>query len=60
MRFVAIAGEAQQAVQALHRLRSRLMANRTALVNQTRGILLEYGVAVPQGGARSARRYSLS
>ncbi len=51
MRFVAIAGEAQQAVQALHRLRTRLMGHRTALVNQTRGILLEYGVAVPQGVA---------
>ena len=51
MRFVAIAGEAQQAVQAFHRVRSRLMGNRTALVNQIRGILLEYGVALPQGVA---------
>jgi transposase len=49
MRFVAIASDAQQAVQALHRVRSRLMSNRTALVNQIRGILLEYGVAIPQG-----------
>jgi transposase len=49
MRFVAIAGDAQQAVQAFHRVRSRLMSNRTALVNQIRGILLEYGVALPQG-----------
>lgn len=51
MRFVAIASEAQQAVQAVHRVRSRLMANRTALVNQIRGILLEYGVAIPKGVA---------
>ena len=49
MRFVGIASEAQQAVQALHRVRSRHLGNRTALVNQIRGILLEYGVAIPQG-----------
>jgi transposase len=51
MRFVSIASEAQQAVQAFHRVRSRLMSNRTALVNQIRGILLEYGVAIPKGVA---------
>lgn len=51
MRFVGIASEAAQAVQALHRVRSRLRDNRTALVNQIRGILLEYGVAIPQGVA---------
>ena len=51
MRVVSIASEAQQAVQAFHRVRSRLMSNRTALVNQIRGILLEYGVAIPKGVA---------
>lgn len=51
MRFVGIASEAQQTVQALHRVRSRYRDNRTALVNQTRGILLEDGVAIPQGVA---------
>ena len=51
MGFVRIATEAQQDVQAMHRVRSRLRGNRTALVNQIRGILLEYGVAVPQGVA---------
>ena len=51
MRFVAIAGEAQQAVQAVHRVRRRLKENRTALVNQIRGIMLEYGVALPKGVA---------
>jgi len=45
MRFVRIATEAQQDVQAMHRVRSRLRGNRTALMNQIRGILLEYGVA---------------
>jgi transposase len=51
MRFVGMASEAQQTVQALHRVRSRYLDNRTALVNQTRGILLEYGVAIPKGVA---------
>ena len=49
MRFVRMASEAQQAVQALHRMRRRQMKNRPALVNQIRGILLEYGVAIPKG-----------
>lgn len=51
MRFVGMASEVQQTVQALHRVRSRYLHNRTALVNQTRGILLEYGVAIPPGVA---------
>lgn len=49
MRFVGIASEAAQAVQAFHRVRTRLIGQRTALIHQIRGILLEYGVAVPQG-----------
>ncbi len=59
MRFVAIASEAQQAVQAFHRVRSRLMGNRTALVNQIRGILLEYGVAIPKGVASVRKAFPL-
>lgn len=51
MRFVGMASDAQQAVQACHRVRSRHIGNRTALVNQIRGILLEYGVAIPKGVA---------
>ncbi len=51
MRVVGMASEAQQTVQALHRVRRRYLTNRTALVNQTRGILLEYGVAIPTGVA---------
>jgi len=59
MRFVALAGEAQQAVQAVHRVRSRYLGNRTALVNQIRGILLEYGVAIPQGVGAVRKALSL-
>jgi transposase len=36
-------------LQALHRVRSRLVGQRTAVVNQIRGFLLEHGIAVRQG-----------
>jgi transposase len=34
-------------LQALHRIRSRLIANRTQLANQIRGLLAEYGIVLP-------------
>jgi transposase len=46
----------QQDIQALHRVRERLMKNRTAVVNQVRGLLLEYGIVIPQGIARFRKR----
>jgi len=49
MRFVAIKSVAQQDLLALHRIRSQLLKNRTALCNQLRGILRERGVAVRTG-----------
>lgn len=49
MRFVAIKSVDQQNIQALHRMRSRLVSQRTGLVNHIRGILLEYGLVLPQG-----------
>jgi transposase len=49
MRFVAVKTPQQQELQMLHRVRSRLVGRRTALVNQLRGFLLEQGVAVGQG-----------
>lgn len=33
----------------IHRIRSRLVHNRTTLSNEIRGFLLEYGVAIPKG-----------
>jgi transposase len=39
----------QQDIQAQHRVRERLVKNRTALINQIRGLLLEYGIVIPQG-----------
>jgi len=49
MRFVPLKGEAQLDVQALHRARERLVAERTALINQMRALLLERGVVLRQG-----------
>ena len=39
----------QQDMQALHRVRIRLVRQRTLLMNQTRGLLSEYGVVMPKG-----------
>lgn len=47
MHFVDIKTIEQQDIQTLHRIRSRLIRDRTALVNQTRGILLEFGIILP-------------
>ena len=37
---------AQQDMQALHRIRSMKMKQRTAIINQTRGLLAEYGIVI--------------
>lgn len=49
MRFVAVKSKDHQAIQSLHRIRERLVKNRTALINQIRGIFGEYGVIIAQG-----------
>jgi transposase len=54
MRFVPVKTAAQQDLQALHRVRQRLIGQRTALINQTRGLLAEYGIVLPKGPARLA------
>jgi transposase len=46
---VAVKTVAQQDMQALHRVRSARVAERTARINQMRGLLAEYGLVVPQG-----------
>lgn len=48
MRFVAVKTEEQQDIQAVHRVRSELVKQRTAKVNQIRGLLGERGIAVGQ------------
>lgn len=49
MRFVSGKTIEQEDMQALHRIRSRLVQERTAIANQIRGLLMEYGVVIPQG-----------
>jgi len=44
MRFVSIKTEAQQDVQALHRMRQRAVKMRVGLCNQIRGLVGEYGL----------------
>src|SRR5262250_783849 len=44
MRFVPIKSEEQLDVQAMHRVRDRLVQRRTALINEIRGFLLERGM----------------
>lgn len=42
---------AQQDMQALHRIRSMKMKQRTAIINQTRGLLAEYGIVIAKSPA---------
>ncbi len=56
MRFVALKTVDQQQVLALHRMRSSVVKARTALANQVRGLLAEFGVVVAQGLQRLRRQ----
>ena len=49
MKFVATKTVDQLDLQALHRVRERLVSQRTSIINQIRAFLLERGVAVRQG-----------
>jgi len=51
MRFVPLKSDDQLDLQALHRVRQRLIGQRTAITNQIRGFLLERAIAVRQGRA---------
>jgi transposase len=51
MRFVPIKTEDQLDLQALHRVRERLLNQRTSLVYQLRAFLLERGLIVRRGRA---------
>ncbi len=56
MRFVPIKSIDQHAVLSLHRARSGFVKSRTAQANQIRGLLGEFGIALPQGIVHVARR----
>lgn len=49
MRFVPIKSIEQQDILSIHRVRARLVKNRTALANEIRGLLHEFGLIIPQG-----------
>jgi transposase len=49
MRFVELKSAEQLDMQSLHRVRDRLVGERTALINQLRAVLLERGFTAPQG-----------
>ena len=48
MRFVTVKTVEQQEIQAVHRIRSELVGQRTAKGNQIRGLVAEYGLVAPQ------------
>ena len=52
MRFVPIKTDDQLDLQALHRVRDRLVQRRTAVINQIRGFLLERGITFAKGPAK--------
>ena len=49
MRFIELKSAEQLDMQSLHRVRDRLVGERTALMNQLRAVLMERGITVPQG-----------
>ena len=53
MRFVPIKTDDQLDLQAIHRVRDRLISRRTAVINQLRAFLLERGMVFPQTPARA-------
>lgn len=52
MRFVEIRTAEQIDLQALHRVRDRMIAHRTRLISQIRAFCLEYGIAIHQGAGK--------
>ena len=49
MRYVKVRSIEQVDMQALHRVRDRLVSSKTRLINQMRAFCLEYGIAIRQG-----------
>lgn len=52
MRIVIPKTAAQLDLQTLHRIRERMVFHKTAVVNQTRAFLLEYGLTIHRGIAK--------
>ena len=49
MRFVSVKTAGQQDIQSVLRVRQRLVQNRTAVANEIRGFLAEYGIVIKKG-----------
>jgi len=49
MHFVPVKSSEQQAILCLHRIRQQVVGERTALINQIRGLLSEFGLIMPKG-----------
>lgn len=49
MRFVPVKSNWHLDIQMIHRVRQRLVRNRTALCNEVRAVLFEYGFVIPKG-----------
>ncbi len=54
--FVAVKTEEEHDIQAIHRIRSQCLRDRTALSNSTRGLLAEYGISFSKGISVLRRR----
>jgi transposase len=55
MRFVPLKSQEQLDLQSVHRLRDRLVGERTGLINQLRAFLFERGISVPKKKASLAQ-----
>lgn len=55
MRFVPVKSEEAQAVLTVHRARALTISERTALVNQVRGLLGEFGIVAGAGIAQARK-----
>ena len=51
MRFVPVKSETQQALLMLHRIRDRLIAERTGTINAIRGHMAEFGIVAARQGS---------
>ncbi len=56
IRLVPLKSVDQLELQAIHRVRQRMIVERTALVNQMRGLLMEHGIVVPMGRVVFSKR----
>lgn len=59
MRTVPVKSIEQQDIQSMHRIRERHVRDRTSLMNELRGLLMEYGVVIPKGRSALGKHVAL-